>query len=124
MNLQAKFCFMLLISQPKYNVIIEYMYMVSFRGWVHLCPLAIVLPSLCRYAHYDNPVCRPLKVFQIHLSPPAPSTNFLNETLHVHVGIYGTTLTTYMYSVVYACTLCTCTIHVQCTCRLGSGLYM
>ena len=51
---------------------------VSFRGGGggHLPPLEFV----CQYAHYDNPICRPLKVFQIHISPP--STNFLNETLH------------------------------------------
>ena len=36
-------------------------------------PPAIALPPLefvCQYAHYDNPVCRPLKVFQIHVSSP------------------------------------------------------
>ena len=28
------------------------------------------LEFVCQYAHYDNPVCHPLKVFQIHISPP------------------------------------------------------
>ena len=69
-----------------------YIYITTLSGF-HLeggvvggaiCPLARVLPPLecfCQYAHYDSPVCRPSKVFQIHVSPP--STNFLNESLTI-----------------------------------------
>ena len=44
-------------------------------GCIRPPPLAIVLAPLefvCQYAHYDNPVCRPLKVFQIHVLRPPP----------------------------------------------------
>ena len=38
--------------------------------------------SFCQYAHYDNPVCRPPKSFKFTFRP-RPSTNFLNESLHM-----------------------------------------
>ena len=38
--------------------------------------LPLPLEFVCQYAHYDNIVCCPLKVFQIQVSPLS-----LNETL-------------------------------------------
>ena len=65
------------------NTCIMYIYITTLSGF-HLeggvvwcegpfAPLARALPPLeffCQYAHYDSPVCRPSKVFQIHVSPP------------------------------------------------------
>ena len=63
--------------------VINYLFSITnirfhLEGDGGICP---PLEFVCQYAHYDKPVCCPLKVFQIHicLLPPPPPDEFSNR---------------------------------------------